>query len=149
MSYLDMARSHVRELAREAFDLDQVLVDADGDLPFHTGTTVFYVSVPADGRLVRVWARAVIGVAVTKPVLREVNDANAGLVLSRTWVQGTAVFVEGCLPVETLRAEDLRTLCQEVGHTADRLGSMLAAVHGGQVALPSGVPAGPEPEEST
>jgi hypothetical protein len=136
VSYLDMARSHVKELAREAFDLTEVVVDSDGDLPFHNGTAVFYVSVVANGRLVRVWSRAVDGVAVTKPVLREVNDANAWLVLARTWVHGNGVMVEGCLPIETLRAEDLRALCAEVGTTADRLGSMLSAVHGGQVTLP-------------
>ena len=85
-----------------------------------------------------VWSRAVDGLAVTKPVLREVNDANAWLVLSRTWVQGNGVMVEGCLPVETMRSEDLRALCSEVGTTADRLGSMLSAVHGGQVTLPVG-----------
>ena len=138
MSYLDMARSHVKELAREVFELTEIVVDEDGDLPFRHGTAVFYVSVVANGRLVRVWSRAVDGLAVTKPVLREVNDANAWLVLARTWVHGSAVMVEGCLPVEALRAGDLRALCLEVGSTADRLGSMLAAVHGGQVVLPVG-----------
>ena len=133
-----MARSHVKELAREAFELTEVVVNTDGDLPFHKGTAVFYVSGVAAGRLVRVWSCAVHGLAVTKPVLREVNDANAGLVLARTWVQGSGVMVEGCLLVETVRADDLRALCAEVGATADRLGSMLAAVHGGQVVLPVG-----------
>ena len=32
-----MARSHVKELAREAFELNELVVDADGDLPFHHG----------------------------------------------------------------------------------------------------------------
>ena len=133
-----MARSHVKELAREAFELAEVVVDPDGDLPFPFGTAVLYVSVVADGRLVRVWARAADGIAVTKPVLREVNDANAGLVLARAWMHGDALMIEGCLPVETLRAEDLRALVSEVGRTADQLGAMLATVHGGKVALPVG-----------
>lgn len=140
-----MARSHVKELVREAFEVTEVVVDADGDLPFTNGTAVFYVSVVGGGRLVRVWSAAVQGLAVTKPVLREVNDANAALVLARAWVQGSGVMVEGCLPVETVRAEDLRALCAEVGATADRLGSMLAAVHGGQVVLPVGA-SGPAEE---
>ncbi len=104
---------------------------------------MFYVSVVAGGRLVRVWSLAVDGLAVTKPVLREVNDTNARLVLACTWVQGRGVMVEGCLPVETVRVEDMRALCAEVGTTADRLGSMLAAVHGGQVMLPVGSAGGP------
>ena len=107
-------------------------------IPF--GTAVLYVSLVADGRLVRVWSRAVDDLTVTKPVLREVNDANAWLVLARAWVHGDALMVEGCLPVEPLRVEDLRALVSEVGATADRLGVLLSAVHGGRVMLPSGSP---------
>jgi hypothetical protein len=138
VSYADMARSHVQQLAREAFSLQDVVVDEDGDLPFPCGTAMLYVSVAREGRLVRVWSRAVHGLEVKKAVLREVNDTNAGLTLARVWASGTAVWVEGWLPVETLRPEDLGRLCWEVGSTADRLGSMLAAVHGGVVAFPDG-----------
>ena len=45
MSYPEMARSHVTELAREAFDLTEVVVDRDGDLPFPNGTAVLHMSV--------------------------------------------------------------------------------------------------------
>jgi len=44
LSYEDMARSHVKELVREAFELDEVVVDSDGDLPFPCGTAMFYAS---------------------------------------------------------------------------------------------------------
>jgi hypothetical protein len=40
--------------------------------------------------------------------------------------------------VEVLRSRDVGALCHEVGSTADRLGSMLAAVHGGTVVFPGG-----------
>lgn len=146
LSYEDMARSHVKELVREAFELTDVAVDADGDLPFPCGTAMFYVSVVRGGRLVRVWSQAVAAIDVKKSVLREVNEANAGLVLSRVFATGSAVVVEGCLPVEALRAQDLAALCHEVGTTADSVGSMLAAVHGGHVAFPDGCPAGFERE---
>jgi hypothetical protein len=139
-----MARSHVKELVRDAFELDEVVVDHDGDLPFPCGTAMFYVSVVRDGRLVRVWSRAVTGIALTKPVLRELNDANAELVLAKVHGDGCHVWVEGCLPVESLCSGDLGRLCYEVGTTADRLGSMLAAVHGGHVAFPGGCDAGAE-----
>jgi hypothetical protein len=144
LSYEDMARSHVKELAREAFDLQEVVVDADGDLPFPCGTALFYVSVVDRGQLVRVWSQAVAGLEVKKAVLREVNDANRGMRVARASATAGAVWVEGCLPVETLRPEDLGRLCHEVGTTADRLGSMLAAVHGGVVAFPGGCDAGHE-----
>ena len=136
MSYEDMARSHVKELVREAFELDDVVVDEDGDLPFPCGTAMVYASVVRDGRVLRVWSRAVAGVHVDKHVLREVNDANAHLVLARAYALDSAVWVEGCLPVEVLRPCDVGVLCAEVGTTADKLGSLIAAVHGGHVAMP-------------
>ena len=131
-----MARSHVERLVREAFELEHVVVDEDGDLPFPCGTAMFYASVIREGRLLRVWSRAVVGVHVTKHVLREINDANTSLVLSRAYARGSAVWVEGCLPVEVLRPQDVGFLCTEVGTTADKLGCLIATVHGGQVAVP-------------
>ena len=147
MSYQDMARSHVKELAREAFELEDVVVDADGDLPFPFGTAMFYVSVVRDGHLLRVWSQAVAGIHVNKAVLREINAANSHLVLARAYATESAVVVEGCLPVETLRAIDLRAVCYEVGMTADKLGSLLAAVHGGHVVFPEGRDATHERED--
>ena len=136
LSYEDMARSHVKELARNAFELDEVVVDADGDLPFPCGTAMFYLSVVGEGRLLRVWSRAVAGIKITKPVLQEINEVNAGMTVARVWATRAEVWVEGCLPVPTLRPCDVAALCHEVGTTADRLGSMLAAVYGGRVARP-------------
>ena len=141
-----MARSHVKELARAAFELDEVVVDSDGDLPFPCGTAMFYASVVRDGRLLRVWSQAVSGIHVNKAVLREINDTNRALVLARVYATTSTVVVEGCLPIQTLRAQDLGALCHEVGTTADRLGSMLAAVHGGHLAFPTGCDAGHECE---
>jgi len=142
-----MARSHVMELVREAFELSEVVVDDDGDLPFPCGTAMFYLSVVRHGRLVRAWSRAVSGIEPNKPVLREVNDANASLALARVYASGSSIWVEGCLPVEALTARDLGCLCVEVGTTADRVGSMLAAVHGGHLTFPDGCDAAHDCEE--
>jgi hypothetical protein len=98
-----MARSHVKELLRTAFGWERVVVDEDGDVPISCGTALVYASVVGQGRLVRVWSRAVSGVSPTKPVLREVNDANVHAVLARVHAQHDAVWVEGRLPVEGLR----------------------------------------------
>jgi hypothetical protein len=142
-----MARSHVKELMREAFELDEVIVDADGDLPFPCGTAMVYVSLARRGRMLRVWSRAVDGLRINKPVLREINEVNTGLTLARVWATDDAVWVEGCLPVEVLRVCDVGVLCTEVGMTADRIGSMLAAVHGGRVAFPDAAELGHECED--
>ena len=131
-----MARSHVKELVRAAFELEDVVVDEDGDLPFPCGTAMVYLSVVRGGRVLRVWSCAVSGLRTTKAVLRELDQMNGTLLLSRVFSRADAVWVEGCLPVEPLRAEDVGRLCAEVGRTADQLGVLLSAVHGGHVAFP-------------
>ncbi len=73
---------------------------------------------------------------MNKAVLREVDEANRNLLFARVYTRGANVFVEGSLPIEALRGKDVGVLCTEVGGTADRVGSMLAAVHGGRVAFP-------------
>lgn len=94
-----MAQSHVKELARQMFQLDQLVVDEDGDLPFPCGTALLYVSVVRSGRLVRVWSRAVTGIEPRKSLLREINEANITLTFARVYALGNSVWVEGmCAP---------------------------------------------------
>ena len=126
-----MARSHVRELAREAFGLTEVKEDADGDLPFRAGTAAVFVTLRRDGLRLKVWSRAVAGLKPTVAVLREVNDANLGLETARVLCRGDHVYVEGVLPVEDCTPARLKDLFDEVADTADGLGQMLTAVHGG------------------
>lgn len=136
MAYADLARSHVKECLREAFELPRLVVDDDGDVPFRVGTAVYFVSVDPEGRRARVWSVAVRLVKITAAVLRELNEANGALELSRVYAVGDRLMVEGTITVDGLTAAELRALCQEVGDTADRLGQLIAAVHGGEVALP-------------
>lgn len=136
MAYVDLARSHVKECLREAFELSNVNVDCDGDVPFVHGTAIYYVTVRTDGRRVKVWAHAVSGLKQTASLLREVNEVNMGLELSRAYLLRDLLVVEGVLPVEGLIPADLRDLCLEVGSTADDVGEMVSTVHGGIVARP-------------
>jgi hypothetical protein len=57
--------------------------------------------------------------------------------LARESCQLNDVVVEddGCPPGDPLRVSDLGFHCREVGTTADRLGSMLAAKHEGRLAF--------------
>jgi hypothetical protein len=134
MSYADLARSHVKECAREAFGLTELVVDCDGDLPFSHGTANYYVSVRSDGRKVKAWSHAVLGVRSSAAVLREVNALNARLEHARAFLVEERLLVEGVLPVDGLTPEDLRELCLEVGTTADEFGQLVSTVHGGVTA---------------
>lgn len=63
---------------------------------------MFSLYVMRRGRLMRVWSRAVGGTRLSKPVLREGNDVNAGLTFARVWAVDDEVWVEGFLPVDTV-----------------------------------------------
>jgi hypothetical protein len=138
MGYADLARSHVKECLREAFELSQLVVDADGDVPFTHGTAIYYVTVRRDGKKVKVWSSAVHGLKATAAVLKEVNSVNATVQHCRLFVSGGRLVVEGVLPVDGLTPEDLRDLCVEVGTVADDVGQLVSAVHGGELTLPNG-----------
>lgn len=131
MAYVDMARSHVKELVREGMGVLEIAEDCDGDLPFRRGTALFFISTRADGMKVKVWSRILADVKPTVAVLREVNAANLGLEVARVLVRGRDVYAEGTLPVVSSTGDELAELCREVGGVADELGSMIAAVHGG------------------
>jgi len=128
-----MAHSHVQRLLREGMELDELEQDGDGDYAFRHGTAAYFLSVHPDGHAVRIWSHAVQGTKATAPVLREVNDANRRLVQSRAYVDGPTLVVECIVPVKPLTVAHLMGACHEVACTADRLGSLVAAVHGGQV----------------
>jgi hypothetical protein len=138
MGYVDLARSHVKECLREAFELPQLVVDEDGDVPFTHGTAQYYVTVRQDGRKAKAWSTAVFGVKPVAAVLREINEVNAGLQHARVFVSRERLVVEGVLPIDGLTPDDLRELCLEVGTVADEVGQMISAVHGGVVAVPEG-----------
>jgi hypothetical protein len=133
VAYEDMARSHVRQLLRDGMELTDVVVDGDGDVPFRHGTAMYYVSVVMGGRMARVWSNAVYGVKDKGSVLREINSTNEALVHSRAFIQGATLVVEAFLPLDSLEADYLTAVCFEVGTTADRLGQLIATVHGGSV----------------
>lgn len=138
MAYADLARSHVKECLREAFELETVHADDDGDFPFPFGTAVFFVSVRQDGQQVKVWSPAVTGLKPTAAVLREVNEVNTHLEQGRAYLKHGQLMIEGVLAVDSLTPDLIRELAVVIGSTADSVGQMVSAVHGGEVMLPEG-----------
>lgn len=51
---------------------------------------MFHPPLVSDGRLLRVWSRAVTGIGVNKAVLREINDTNMGLRFGRVYATDTS-----------------------------------------------------------
>lgn len=130
-----MAHSHVQRMLREGMELEHIEQDGDGDYPFRHGTAIYYLSVGRGGHLLRIWSHAAYGVQPTKSVLREVNSTNEQAMHCRAYMTGETLMVEAFVPIESLIPGYLVAVCQEVGATADRVGQLLAAVYGGQVAF--------------
>lgn len=133
LSYTQMAHSHLQRMLREGMELDEIQQDCDGDYPFRHGTAVYYLSVTRDGHMVKVWSNVVLGLKGTVSVLREINATNAGLVHCRMFLSGTTLQVEAFLPIQPLVPGYLTAVCHELGETADNVGQLMAAVHGGCV----------------
>jgi hypothetical protein len=119
----------------EGMELEEVKQDCDGDYPFRHGTAVYYLSVGRGGHLVKIWSHAVYGLKDTAPVLREINETNERLMHCRAYLSGGHLVLEAVLPIEPLTPDYLVAVCHEIGETADRVGQLMAAVHGGIVAL--------------
>lgn len=129
-----MAHSHIQRMMREAMELDgEIVQDSDGDYPFRHGDAAYFLSVGRGGHLVKIWSHAVFGLKHTSAVLREVNEANEQLMHCRVYLTGGTLVVEAFLPIETLIPGYLAAVCSEVGTVSDRMGHLMAAVHGGIV----------------
>jgi hypothetical protein len=120
----------------EAFELEEVVQDEDGDYPFGDGTTTVYVTVePAPGLGVCVWSYAARGVKAGVSVLREVNDLNIQSRLGKVMWHNGVIRVELRLPADQVSAESLERACGHVQGMTSDIGEMFAVVHGGACAL--------------
>ena len=135
MSYLQMAHSHLQRMLREGMELEEIHQDCDGDYPFRHGTAAYYLSVTGGGHMVKIWSNVVLGLKGTVSVLREINATNEGLVHCRMFLAGTTLQIEAFLPIEPLVPGYLTAVCHELGETADNVGQLMAAVHGGCIAF--------------
>jgi len=135
LSYTQMAHSHLQRMLREGMDLHEVQQDSDGDYPFRHGTAAFYLSVGRDGHMMKIWSNVVIGLKGTAPVLRAINATNERLMHCRMFLSDTTLQIEAFLPIEPLAPGYLTAVCHELGETADSVGQLMAAVHGGSIAF--------------
>lgn len=132
MTELAPLRAHVLRSLRRDLCTGPLVPGEDGDLRVVWGTLAVYVRlVEQSPPLVRVWSPAAHDLPTTAKVLREVNDVNRGLVGARAFLGGRTLYVAGELEVESVEPGELGRLVERVGTTAVRVGSMLAAVHGG------------------
>ncbi|MBA3234120.1 MAG: YbjN domain-containing protein [Propionibacteriales bacterium] len=86
--------------------------------------------------MVRVMAKAVIGVRPTAKLLREINEVNARSRVVNAWWYDGDVTVECSLFADAVSPESLREACFHVGQVADDIGVGLAALYDGSTPYP-------------
>jgi hypothetical protein len=133
---LEWFRAYVESLLREQWDGD-VSRDSEGDWAFRHGAAAGWVAVRESPYLrLDVFAYAAHGVKSSAKLLREINEANWGLVDGRVYWRGGFVVVETSIDAQRVDAESLERACLSVGSTADDLSVFLAAVFDGQTPFP-------------
>jgi hypothetical protein len=138
MGEMKLARSHVERCLQDIWGVCRVKKDCDGDYPFTHGTAIGFVRIePGDPVVVRVFAYAVTDVARSGKLLAELNDINGRCrTVSTSWSRD-AVIVEQVMHLKGLRRSTLAQACGAVGSVANDIGSMVAAVYGGETPLGS------------
>jgi hypothetical protein len=124
-------RAYVERLLMDHFETSSLIVDADGDVPFHQGSSACYVSVVQRPLGVRVWGLAALGIKPTAGALREVNELNQRASLAKVVLVDDRVWVELRLPADQVSARSLARACGQVCSVADDIGALFASVYGG------------------
>lgn len=125
-------RAFVERLLMEEFQTQELVVDEDGDVPFHSGSSACYVTVEHEPYLgVRVWGIAALGIRPTVGALREVNELNHRSSLTKIALVGDRVRVDLRLPADQVTARSLGRACGQVCSVSDDIGALFAGVYGG------------------
>jgi Putative bacterial sensory transduction regulator len=125
-------RAYVERLLTDQFEATELVVDDDGDVPFHSGSAACYVTVEERPVLgVRVWGMAALDIKPTAAVLREVNELNQRASLAKVSLAANAVRVDLRLPADQVSARSLSRACGQVCSIADDIGLLFAGVYGG------------------
>ena len=104
---------------------------------YRSGTAACLVRVESgEPLLVRVMARAVLGVRPTAKLLRELNEVNARSLVAHTWWHEGDVVVECPLFAEAVDADSLREACEHVSTVANDIGVCFAAMFDGETPYP-------------
>ncbi|HEY3534473.1 MAG TPA: YbjN domain-containing protein [Pedococcus sp.] len=136
-------RAFVERLLMAQFDTRELVVDVDGDVPFHDETAACWVSIETRPALaVRVWGIAADGIRPTAAALREVNDLNQRAGLAKVTLGAGRVVVEVRLPADQVSARSLSRACGHVVGMADDVGVLFAGVFGGSTPFSAAVEAG-------
>lgn len=136
LSDIDLARSHVERCLQDLWDVHHVQPDCDGDYPYRSGTAACWISLDAhEPPIVKAVACAAVGVKKTSKLLGELNEINMRCRTAHVFWSGGSVIVEQSMLAHAVDRRALAQAGQSVAGVANDIGSMIAAVFGGQTPL--------------
>lgn len=115
------------EDALKAFlGLEDLVRDADGDIPVRIGSALMYVRVlPGTPPLVQLFAHVLEDVDLTLPLLEALNDVNRRILFGRIFWGHRRVVVAMELTGVGLAPEQVAFACMQLGNLADHLDNEL------------------------
>jgi hypothetical protein len=130
--------AYVEKCMRESWGDEADGLGCFGDMiAFRLGTAACIVRVEAgDPAMVRVMAKAVLGVRPTAKLLRELNEVNARSRIANAWWDDGDVVVECSLFAESVSEHSLDEACGAVAQVANDIGVGFAAMFDGSTPYP-------------
>jgi len=116
MARADAHRARVEALCRHYLGVDELAVDADGDIPVRIGESgLYYVSL-LDGEppLVRVHTRLLRDVEASPELLERLNEMNRGIVSARVFWQDGSIVAATEVVAATIDQDELDHVCRAV-----------------------------------
>jgi len=113
-------RRHVLDTCKRYLQVDELVVDVDGDIPVRAGDLLYYVSViDADVPLVRVYSRIAHDVRPAAALYERLNSLNRDAVGARVfWDKGDLIAATE-LVAASLDVDELGQACRAVGILAE------------------------------
>jgi hypothetical protein len=143
MARIDEVKPNVERILLQFFKVEALVSDQDGDLPVRWGSAAYYVRLAGDDHpTLGVWSPILSGVGESPELVAEINAINSQLRFARMWWASDMVMLASELDAETLALEQVATVCNVVGSTADHWGPELQKRYGGKLSFPD-APAGP------
>ena len=136
----DELRARVKEVVRSVLGVDDVQVDADGDIPIRSRASVTYVRVFRDAPVVRVFSPVLWDLGNPNGIEEAVNEINRTTNwVKAVWDDGTVVLFSDVV-AHPLAESQLAAAITSVVHRADEMGPALQQRYGGRTAFGTPLP---------
>jgi hypothetical protein len=122
----------VDAVLRDFLEVDEIVVDDDGDRPIQSGDAIVYVRVQHDPDHVAVFSPIALDVVRTPSLIEAVNEINCSITVARASAQETVVLLNAEVYDQDEIAEGMINAVKAVASLAESYGADLRARFGGR-----------------